>query len=99
MSACRRSARTSVPPLRFRFSHFTALAQKAKSTQPTLPVRLMDVPVPTAAASADRSAPVLVHAEPDDPLDQLKQDLRCAGGFAVVNDYRSSDDAASFEDK
>lgn len=85
MSGRRRSTRISVPPARFRFSHF------AKA--PPVPRG----PAVKESAAALASAPTLaVH---EDPLDQLKQFLSRAGGFAVVDDYHSSDEAESFVDQ
>jgi hypothetical protein len=56
-------------------------------------------PPVTKAAAPIEPVPPSAFSESDDPLDELKQYLARARGFAVVNDYRSSDDAASFEDK
>jgi hypothetical protein len=96
MSACRRSARASVPPLRFRFSHF--IAQKATS-RPIPRAPAAAAPLAAKAAKPIERAPLPPDfSQSDNPLEELKQYLARVG-FPVVNDYRSSDDAASFEDK
>jgi hypothetical protein len=54
--------------------------------------------VATAAAPINRAPLPPDFLQSDNPLEELKQYLARVG-FPVVNDYRSSDDAASFEDK
>lgn len=95
MSACRRSARASVPPLRFRFSHF--IAQKA-TARPHAPAAAAPS-VAKAAKPVERAPLSPDFSQSDNPLEELKHYLVRAGGFAVLNDYRSSDDAASFCDQ
>jgi hypothetical protein len=79
----RRSTRIRRVPQRFRFSSFAK-----KSPRPAFPVLLA-----SRASSLSAIHTPEVSSVPDEcPLEELKRDLVCRGGFAVMNDYDTSDE-------
>lgn len=94
----RRSERISVPPVRFRFSQFArAPAPPVAAHASVADAPAAEAPVP--ASGTTPTAALAIEVRDDNPLDRLKEYLSRTGGFAVVDDYHSSDGEASFEDK